>query len=226
LRHRAEPQRARQSGRLLHAARSGDHRAHPHGATRHARRDRGRGTVAVQRRGVVRDGRRPPGGRRVQRLERCLTRPPLLLPGSGGPSWRCCSARPPSTTSTARCSRSWPRRSRASSAGARRTTRGSSPGSAWPTASGCSAWAASWIALVLGWRWAFLATGVLDLVWLGAWLAFYRDPDRHPTVSRAELAWIRSDPVEPGGGDAVSWRSLLRRRQAWVFIVGKAMTDP
>ena len=85
-----------------------------------------------------------------------------------------------------------------------------------------------WIALVLGWRWAFLATGALDLVWLGAWLAFYRDPDRHPTVSPAELAWIRSDPVEPGGAGAVAvpWRSLLRRRQAWVFIVGKALTDP
>ena len=85
-----------------------------------------------------------------------------------------------------------------------------------------------WIALVLGWRWAFLATGALDLVWLGAWLAFYRDPDRHPTVSPAELAWIRSDPVEPGGAGAVAvpWHSLLRRRQAWVFIVGKALTDP
>src|SRR2546427_2110543 len=39
-------------------------------------------------------------------------------------------------------------------------------------------------------------------------------------------SWIRSDPVEPGGGDAVSWRSLLRRRQTWAFIVGKALTDP
>src|SRR5438034_8986755 len=83
-----------------------------------------------------------------------------------------------------------------------------------------------WIALVLGWRWAFIATGALDLVWLAAWLAFYRDPGRHPRVSPAELAWIRSDPVEPGGADAVPWRSLLRRRQAWVFIVGKALTDP
>src|SRR6059036_1365657 len=81
-----------------------------------------------------------------------------------------------------------------------------------------------WIALVLGWRWAFLATGALDLVWLAAWLAFYRDPGRHPRVSAAELAWIRSDPIEPGG--SVAWRSLLRHRQAWVFIVGKTMTDP
>src|SRR5881396_1874625 len=81
-----------------------------------------------------------------------------------------------------------------------------------------------WIALALGWRWAFVATGALDLAWLGAWLAFYRDPGRHPRVSPAELAWMRSDPVEPAG--TVPWRSLLGRRQTWAFIVGKAMTDP
>src|SRR5213083_2540481 len=81
-----------------------------------------------------------------------------------------------------------------------------------------------WIALTVGWRWAFNATGTLDLVWLAAWLTLYREPEGHPRISPAELAWIRSDPVEPAGD--VSWRSLLRRRQAWVFIVGKTMTDP
>ena len=81
-----------------------------------------------------------------------------------------------------------------------------------------------WIALALGWRWAFIATGALDLVWLAAWLTLYRDPGRHPRVSPAELAWMRSDPVEPAG--TVPWRSLLGRRQTWAFIVGKAMTDP
>jgi len=81
-----------------------------------------------------------------------------------------------------------------------------------------------WIALALGWRWAFIATGALDLVWLVAWLTLYRDPGRHPRVSPAELAWMRSDPVEPAG--TVPWRSLLGRRQTWAFIVGKAMTDP
>jgi ACS family hexuronate transporter-like MFS transporter len=81
-----------------------------------------------------------------------------------------------------------------------------------------------WIALALGWRWAFVATGALDLVWLAVWLRFYRQPSEHPRLSGAELAWIRSDPVEPTG--RVPWRSLLARRQTWAFIVGKAMTDP
>ena len=81
-----------------------------------------------------------------------------------------------------------------------------------------------WIALALGWRWAFVATGTLDLVWLAVWLTTYRQPSEHPRLSDAELAWIRSDPVEPAGH--VPWRSLLARRQTWAFIVGKAMTDP
>src|SRR5207244_4533633 len=54
-----------------------------------------------------------------------------------------------------------------------------------------------WIALALGWRWAFIATGGLDLVWLVAWLTLYREPGRHPRVSAAALAWIRRGPVEP-----------------------------
>ncbi|PYO91903.1 MAG: MFS transporter, partial [Gemmatimonadetes bacterium] len=81
-----------------------------------------------------------------------------------------------------------------------------------------------WIALALGWRWAFVATGALDLVWLAVWLRFYRQPSEHPRLSDVELTWIRSDPVEPAG--QVPWRSLLARRQTWAFIVGKAMTDP
>src|SRR5881394_2017400 len=72
-----------------------------------------------------------------------------------------------------------------------------------------------WIALALGWRWAFVATGALDLAWLAVWLRIYRPPSEHPGLSDAE--------IEAGH---VPWRSLLARRQTWAFIVGKALTDP
>src|SRR5436190_19319833 len=71
-----------------------------------------------------------------------------------------------------------------------------------------------WIALALGWRWAFVATGALDLAWLAVWLTIYRQPSEHSRLSDAEPA-----PAGP-----VPWRSLLARRQTWAFIVGKAMT--
>ena len=81
-----------------------------------------------------------------------------------------------------------------------------------------------WITLALGWRWAFVATGSLDLLWLAVWLSVYRDPSRHKRVKPAELAYIRSDPADQPG--AMPWGGLLLRRQTWSYIVGKGMTDP
>lgn len=81
-----------------------------------------------------------------------------------------------------------------------------------------------WIALTWGWRWAFIVTGAIGFLWLAFWLPLYRAPERHPSVSAAELAHIRSGPPEPAG--AIPWRRLLRYRQTWAFVVGKSMTDP
>ena len=80
------------------------------------------------------------------------------------------------------------------------------------------------IALHFGWRAAFLCTGGLSLLWLCAWLLMYEVPEKHKRVSAAELAYIRSDPVERVG--TVSWTEVLGHRQAWAFILGKFLTDP
>ena len=81
-----------------------------------------------------------------------------------------------------------------------------------------------WIALSLGWRWAFVATGSFDLLWLVAFLLVYREPERHPRLPAAELAYIRSDPGEAVA--RVPWGPLFRYRQTWAYIIGKALTDP
>src|SRR5258708_5757877 len=36
-----------------------------------------------------------------------------------------------------------------------------------------------WIAVHLGWQWAFLLTGALGFAWLILWLVFYRKPENH-----------------------------------------------
>src|SRR5688572_11029430 len=81
-----------------------------------------------------------------------------------------------------------------------------------------------WITLTWGWYWAFVATGAIGFLWLLAWVPLYRDPETHPRVSAAELAYIRSDPPEPTV--RVPWRSLLQHRQTWAFMLGKFLTDP
>ena len=39
-----------------------------------------------------------------------------------------------------------------------------------------------WVAILLGWRYAFVVSGVLGFLWLIVWLAVYHPLDRHPRV--------------------------------------------
>ena len=81
-----------------------------------------------------------------------------------------------------------------------------------------------WIAISYGWQWAFIITGAVGFVWLAFWLALYRPPEEHPRLSKAELAYIQSDPAEPV--TKIPWLRLLPHRQTWAFAAGKFLTDP
>jgi ACS family hexuronate transporter-like MFS transporter len=84
--------------------------------------------------------------------------------------------------------------------------------------------AVPWITLHWGWEAAFVATGALGFLWLVFWLMFYREPEKHPRLSAAELAYIRSDPAEQT--TPIAWSRLIGYRQAWAFAIGKFLTDP
>jgi MFS transporter, ACS family, hexuronate transporter len=75
----------------------------------------------------------------------------------------------------------------------------------------------------LGWRGAFLITGVFDITWIIAWLLVYKKPQDHPRVSRAELAGINSAPAEPGV--KIPWRRLFPHRQMWAIAGARFMSD-
>ena len=80
--------------------------------------------------------------------------------------------------------------------------------------------------IVLAWGWyeAFIFTGVLGFIWLAFWLVIYKRPEEHQSLSKAELAYIQSDPVEPTA--KIPWRRLFPHRQTWAFGLGKMLTDP
>ena len=82
-----------------------------------------------------------------------------------------------------------------------------------------------WIAMHLGWRWAFILTGAIGFAWLLFWLPVYKRPEQHPKVSQAELDHIQSDPPDPPAMK-VPWLSLIPHRQTSAFAIGKYLTDP
>jgi MFS transporter, ACS family, hexuronate transporter len=77
---------------------------------------------------------------------------------------------------------------------------------------------------IVGWRGAFVVTGAAGLVWLACWLIYYRRPEEHHSVSKAELELILSDPVEKA--ETVPWNRVIPRKEAWAFAIGKFLTDP
>lgn len=77
---------------------------------------------------------------------------------------------------------------------------------------------------VIGWRWAFVVTGLAAFVWLFFWWAMYRHPREHSRVSPAELAWIEQDPADPV--TPIPWSKLIRIRENWAYALGKFFIDP
>jgi MFS transporter, ACS family, hexuronate transporter len=83
------------------------------------------------------------------------------------------------------------------------------------------------LTVAIGWRAAFLATGMVGFVWLIAWLTWYPGS---PVDGRA----ARSPAVKPGvGPDSVdgdsfsgSYGELLRNRNVWALILSRLFADP
>lgn len=81
-----------------------------------------------------------------------------------------------------------------------------------------------WIAVHLGWQFAFLFTGAFSAIWIASWLTFYRQPKEDRHLSPEESAYIASDP--PESGVKIGWSDLFAHRQTWTFLLGKFLTDP
>jgi ACS family hexuronate transporter-like MFS transporter len=85
------------------------------------------------------------------------------------------------------------------------------------------------IAAEWGWKWAFLITGAIGLIWLIFWFMVYEVPKKHKKLLKEEYEYIHSDKDEAIDEtivqEKVSWIKLLGFRQTWAFAVGKFLTD-
>ncbi|MBI4903882.1 MAG: MFS transporter [Acidobacteria bacterium] len=85
-------------------------------------------------------------------------------------------------------------------------------------------WLYSW----LGWRAAFVITGASGLVWLIAWLLFYRLPQAHPWITAEERQLLA--PAPPVSATPTvpppSYWELLRMRQTWGLFLTRFLSDP
>jgi sugar phosphate permease len=77
----------------------------------------------------------------------------------------------------------------------------------------------AWLIGSFNWRVSFVVTGLLGIVWTIVWLVVYRDPQKHPSVTAAQLARLAAE--RPAAtGPRVPWSSLFRYRTIWGMMIG------
>lgn len=78
--------------------------------------------------------------------------------------------------------------------------------------------------VTLGWRWGFIITGVLSLLYFLAFLIIYRDPSEDRALTRVEHDYIVAGGATPEGpapgGEIRLLGSLLRNRKVWGLTIG------
>lgn len=103
-----------------------------------------------------------------------------------------------------------------------------------------------WLAARYGWRAAFLFTGLLGLLWALAWFWFYHLPERHPRISKDELALLqegqkkrKSDSATARQRESAASQSLsgspslplslagfFRYPETWGLMLARIISDP
>ena len=86
-----------------------------------------------------------------------------------------------------------------------------------------------WVALALGWRYAFAVSGLLGFAWLVLWLAVYHPLERHPRLTGQEKALIeagRDTARQSLHRGAARWLHVLGDRNSWGILIGRSLTDP
>ncbi|HJY81143.1 MAG TPA: ACS family MFS transporter [Candidatus Binatia bacterium] len=82
-----------------------------------------------------------------------------------------------------------------------------------------------WVVTHWGWPWVFYSFGVLGVLWAVLWyLLVTSRPEEHPTISAAELAYIRHDLPKVAPVEAVPWRLFFSSSAFWALLVGQFCT--
>lgn len=74
--------------------------------------------------------------------------------------------------------------------------------------------------LLLGWRWTFVVSGALGLVWLILWVTLYHRGRVPPMTPDAER------PVPATDRGWAGWQAVLRTRPVWAVATANALTNP
>jgi ACS family hexuronate transporter-like MFS transporter len=85
------------------------------------------------------------------------------------------------------------------------------------------------VAATVGWRYAFVASGILGFAWLAVWLFVYHPLRGHPwlTIEERQLIEAGRDTATASPRSGVGrYLDLLKDANMWGIVLGRSLSDP
>lgn len=88
----------------------------------------------------------------------------------------------------------------------------------------------SFLAIIFGWRMAFVVIGFLGFIWLFLWIKYYYLPQNHPRISEEEKQLILYDGQNQNDTEETKQtfklKNLLRKKETWGCFAARVFIDP
>ena len=79
---------------------------------------------------------------------------------------------------------------------------------------------ATWIMVILGWRYVFYIFGILGFIWCAFWLRLAANrPEEHKTIHKQELEYIKANRPQIPPVEKIPWKIILSKVQVWALII-------
>ncbi|MEM8524788.1 MAG: MFS transporter [Bacteroidota bacterium] len=81
----------------------------------------------------------------------------------------------------------------------------------------------AWLILSMGWKMAFVVTGMLGFVWLLLWRWIYYTPKEHPKITEEELALLADNQTTKE--ERTPWLSYFKYKEVWGLALARFIAD-
>lgn len=81
----------------------------------------------------------------------------------------------------------------------------------------------AWMVSMYGWEIPFVICGAIGVLWVIAWMGYYKDPEQHKAINALELKYIRDGQAKKEGIDKtqpMKWYELLKHRNIIAMCLG------
>ncbi len=84
-----------------------------------------------------------------------------------------------------------------------------------------------WVVQTFGWQMSFVINGAIGIVWVFAWLAFFKNKPSEAGISEAELQHIQAGQTvqTEAEGPRLRWYQLFKVKNVWVLLYGLFAQD-